>query len=195
MQNDKQITTHDINSDSLGNNTFELHASGLCGRRECLEMQLCPDGKLAETPRCLETLVPMCKPAWSAATVGQRVSEAIRVFRRVMSEFIASESLDCVHLRWMLHFDGVKRALAELTAGLRPNTAQQFYCTMAHLYINHYAYADSPCVRAMYDHCRERRQQLLEKDNQNRADQIVSAKQGELSPKMTITRTDDISRH
>jgi hypothetical protein len=84
----------------------------------------------------------------------------------------------------MLLLDKVERALTELTAGLRPNTAQQFYCTMAHLYINHYAYADSPCVRAMYDHCRERRQQLLEKDNQNRADQIVSAKQGELSPKL-----------
>jgi len=184
MQNDETQITHDVNSDSLGNNTFELHASGLCGRLECLQIQVGPDSKLVEIPRCLETIVPMCQPAWSAATVGQRVSEATRVFRRVVSGIIGSPSVDCVHLRWMLLLDKVERALAELTAGLRPNTAQQFYCTMAHLYINHYAYADSPCVRAMYDFCRKRRQQLLDLDNQNRAAKIAGAKEGELSPKL-----------
>ena len=183
MQND-EIITHDVNAETIGNNAFELHPSALCCSPMCLQLQRGDGGVLIDTPQLIETFVPLMNPLWSAGSVRQRKSEARRVFQRVMLG-LGAQSADCTNLTWMLLFDAVKAALDELTAALAPNTAQQFYCTMAYLYINHWKYATDEAVRAMYEYCRSKRKALLDIDTQARIQKVKNAKEGgALTPKL-----------
>ncbi len=171
--------THEM--DTLkGNTAFLSKASGSCGRDECLKMQ----GNDGEIDIKLDKWIPVMNEEWQESTKKKRISQAIQIHKLVFEALNTGTTYhECSNLKWMLHFELVKEQLEIQCKPLKPNSAQEYYCTIAMMYLNHYNYSANEIMRSMYQFCRTKQYSFLAEDKKIRENKIKQNQNGELTPK------------